>query len=91
MKVTVHNGDKTIYSSDIDSEGNYNIEYLLNRELSNIKIFIFEEDSNDLSIFDNIDLNKIYITINYEDNSSNIKEISIPLQISKEYSNSFLF
>ena len=82
MKVTVHNGDKTIYSSDIDSEGNYNIEYLLNRELSNIKIFIFEEDSNDLSIFDNI---------NYEDNSSNIKEISIPLQISKEYSNSFLF
>ena len=91
MKVLVRNGDKIIYSTKINNEDGTVDAYLLNRELSKIKMFIFEEESDDLSIIDNIDLNKLYINISYEDNLHDTNEITIPLQVEKEYSNTVLF
>lgn len=89
--IGVHSGNKTIFSVSYDVASGEDLQtinsYLLNRTYYVDEVV--KQEKNILS--EGTDLNKLKLVIQYKNQQDKVKKITIPLTVSKEYSNNKLF
>lgn len=88
--IGVHSGNKIIFSVSYDASPEKDLHtinsYLLNRTYYVDEVVEHEKDV----LGEETDLNKLKIILEYKNQNDKIKKITIPLLVSKEYSNNKL-